>query len=149
MQETLPRALLVSRGQHVMAIRKVCCRPGCDDLSIDGGAHCHWHEQERLDKQAARRARAKLGREAQAGIELYATRAWKDGRRAFLARHVTCCDCGELGLVVEATEVDHIEPHRGDRAKFFDRTNWQALCKPCHSRKTAREVWHGGAIRKS
>ncbi|WP_338100978.1 hypothetical protein [Roseovarius nubinhibens] len=37
-----------------------------------------------------------------------------------------------------------MEPHRGDRAKFFDRTNWQALCKPCHSRKTAREVWHGG-----
>lgn len=131
-----------------MAIRKVCCSPGCDALAIEGGAHCPEHERERLDKLAARKAQAKLGREARAGALLYATMEWKTGRRAFLAANPLCCDCAELGLVVEAREVDHVKPHRGDRRLFFDRSNWQPLCKPCHSRKTAREVLHGGAIRK-
>ncbi|CUH68670.1 HNH endonuclease [Thalassovita gelatinovora] len=131
-----------------MAIRKVCCRPGCDDIAVAGGAHCPYHEDERKAKLSARRARAKLSSEAQAGALLYATKEWKTGRRVYLARNPLCVDCGELGLVVEATEVDHVKPHRGDRAKFFDRSNWQALCKPCHSRKTAREVLALGGGRK-
>lgn len=129
-------------------IRKLCCRPGCDDLSVDQGAHCPFHERERLDKLATRRAGAKRGVEAMAGAVLYSTKAWKDARRAFLKRHPLCVDCGGLGLVVEAREVDHIKPHRGDRALFFDRTNWQSLCRSCHSRKTAREIWHGGVSEK-
>ena len=35
--------------------------------------------------------------------------------------------------------VDHITPHRGDMRLFWDRRNWQGLCRPCHSRKTRRE----------
>jgi len=35
--------------------------------------------------------------------------------------------------------VDHIVPHRGDRALFWDTSNWQPLCKPHHDAKTARE----------
>ncbi|MCB4811684.1 HNH endonuclease [Methylovorus menthalis] len=38
-----------------------------------------------------------------------------------------------------ATVVDHIKPHRGDMALFWDRNNWQAMAKECHDRKTARE----------
>jgi len=39
-----------------------------------------------------------------------------------------------------AVVVDHIIPHRGDLALFWDeKNNWQALCHRCHSRKTARE----------
>ncbi|WP_338021838.1 AAA family ATPase [Aquabacter cavernae] len=33
-----------------------------------------------------------------------------------------------------ATVVDHIAPHRGDQALFWDKGNWQPLCKPCHDR---------------
>lgn len=42
--------------------------------------------------------------------------------------------------------MDHIEPHRGDKAKFWDPTNWQPMAKECHDRKTAREEggWRGG-----
>jgi hypothetical protein len=32
-----------------------------------------------------------------------------------------------------ATIVDHIEPHRGDMEKFWDRSNWAPLCEPHHS----------------
>jgi 5-methylcytosine-specific restriction protein A len=41
--------------------------------------------------------------------------------------------------LVFATEVDHKVPHRGDQDLFWDTSNWQSLCKPCHSAKTARE----------
>lgn len=40
--------------------------------------------------------------------------------------------CQQLGRDTEATVVDHIEPHNGDRALFWDSQNWQALCALCH-----------------
>jgi len=40
---------------------------------------------------------------------------------------------------VAATDVDHIVPHCGDMALFWDVLNWQPLCEACHGRKTARE----------
>jgi len=41
--------------------------------------------------------------------------------------------------VQAATVVDHIKPHRGDKTLFWERSNWQALCKQCHDIKTAKE----------
>jgi 5-methylcytosine-specific restriction protein A len=41
--------------------------------------------------------------------------------------------------VVAAVVVDHIIPHKGDKALFWDSGNWQALCKRCHDVKTATE----------
>ena len=37
---------------------------------------------------------------------------------------------------VTLTLVDHIVPHRGDQALFWDEQNWQPLCKSCHDKKT-------------
>jgi 5-methylcytosine-specific restriction protein A len=91
---------------------------------------------------AARKAEAKLSAVAREGAALYASQAWKAARKGYLAKHPLCVQCTELGLVVPATEVDHIIPHRGDRGLFWKRSNWQGLCKPDHSRKTAREVFH-------
>ncbi|WP_197457685.1 HNH endonuclease signature motif containing protein, partial [Snodgrassella sp. CFCC 13594] len=40
----------------------------------------------------------------------------------------------------EATVVDHIKPHCGDMKLFWNRNNWQSLCKGCHdSIKQAEE----------
>lgn len=61
------------------------------------------------------------------------TSAWEKARAAFLARH-SYCRCGAL-----ATVVDHIKPHRGDRELFWDKSNWQPLCTPCHSGAKQRE----------
>lgn len=53
---------------------------------------------------------------------------WDKARKAFLAKHPFCRRCGAPAKVV-----DHIIPHRGDKAVFWDRANWQPLCTPCHS----------------
>ena len=58
---------------------------------------------------------------------------------------------------MSATEVDHILPIE-DGGAMYDEANLQALCKPHHSRKTARDkanrqrspvLTQGGAGRKS
>lgn len=126
-----------------MALRKVCVANGCDDLALAGLSHCGEHEAARLARLAERRAKAKTSDAAVIGVALYGAKKWRDASRAWLARFPLCCDCGELGVVEAATDVDHKEPHRGDLKKFWDRRNWQSLCKRCHSRKTAREVFHG------
>jgi 5-methylcytosine-specific restriction protein A len=62
---------------------------------------------------------------------------WAKARLGYLAKHPVCVECERQGIVTAATEVDHIVPHRGDWYLFWDSANWQALCKSCHSKKTA------------
>lgn len=57
---------------------------------------------------------------------------WQQARRAFLSEHPLCRMCEEEGRVTAATVVDHITPHKGDEALFWDRSQWQALCKRHH-----------------
>ena len=45
-----------------------------------------------------------------------------------------CVTCGKSGRL----EVDHIKPMDLGGAKY-DKSNLQALCRPCHFAKTARE----------
>lgn len=126
-----------------MGFRKLCAAPGCDELAEIGETRCADHLAEAKARRAKARARAQLGEEAARFRELYADPRWKRASAAYLARNPLCRDCGELGVVEAAVEVDHIRRHKGDRTLFWDRTNWQPLCKRCHSRKTAREVFHG------
>lgn len=35
--------------------------------------------------------------------------------------------------------VDHIRPHKSNYDLFWDPNNWQSMCDPCHSKKTATE----------
>ena len=60
-------------------------------------------------------------------------------RKAFLNERPLCATCGH-----SATVLDHIRPHRGNLALFWDQTNWQGLCYRCHGKKTALETWGRG-----
>jgi 5-methylcytosine-specific restriction enzyme A len=66
---------------------------------------------------------------------------WRKARATFLSRHQLCeCDeCRAQHRLLPASVVDHKTPHRGDQTLFWDTSNWQALSKPCHDRKTASE----------
>jgi 5-methylcytosine-specific restriction protein A len=64
---------------------------------------------------------------------------WRKARAGYLRKHPLCVTCQAEGRTEPATVVDHIVDHKGDRALFWDRDNWQALCKACHDRKTATE----------
>lgn len=61
-------------------------------------------------------------------------RTWRQLRNLVLQEVPLCQTRGCAAL---ATEVDHIVPLA--RGGTHDRENLQALCKPCHSSKTARE----------
>ena len=65
---------------------------------------------------------------------------WRKASKAWLSHieNVLCAECKRHGRETLATLVDHIIPHRGDQAKFWDQSNWQPLCDPCHNQKTAR-----------
>ena len=77
---------------------------------------------------------------------------WQKARATFLSRpeNVLCRMCSERGLMVLATVVDHVIPHRGDQALFWDTSNWQPLCRRCHDgrkqadeRRAQTQEWRG------
>jgi len=74
---------------------------------------------------------------------------WQQARASFLSlpENVLCRYCERKGRITPATVVDHITPHKGDQRLFWDRSNWQPLCKACHDRKTSTEDGglHSGA----
>lgn len=47
--------------------------------------------------------------------------------------------CLRNGKATPATDVDHIEPHRGDAVLFWNPLNHQSLCHECHGAKSATE----------
>jgi len=71
---------------------------------------------------------------------------WQREREAFLQKHPLCVFHKQRGEIVAATVVDHKIPHRGDQKLFWDRKNWQSLCKPCHD-SVKRELELSGRTR--
>jgi len=67
------------------------------------------------------------------------TYRWQKVSAGWLRSHPLCAHCEAAGRIKAASEVDHIVPHKGDMAIFWDNTNWQSLCHSCHSTKTATE----------
>ena len=62
---------------------------------------------------------------------------WRKIRARQLMDEPLCRHCRANGRITAANEVDHID---GDSTNNpSDGSNWQSLCKPCHSSKTARE----------
>jgi len=65
---------------------------------------------------------------------------WRKARLRFLAEHPLCVMCERRGVISAAAIVDHIIPHKGDAALFWDENNWQGLCiTDANSVKQAQE----------
>ncbi|MBP7336877.1 HNH endonuclease [Niveispirillum sp.] len=107
---------------------KPCAHPGCGAL-----VHSRYCAAHQRAERAASDARRPSARERGYGSK------WERARAEFLACNPWCVRCKEAGRQVQASHVDHITPHRGDDRLFWSRSNWQALCRPCHSSKTAAE----------
>jgi 5-methylcytosine-specific restriction protein A len=92
-----------------------------------------------LGARSATVVRAELERQRPSAARRGYGSRWRRARQAFLKRNPLCVACRAEGQLEAATVVDHVVPHRGDTRLFWDRANWQSMCKSCHDAKTARE----------
>lgn len=107
-----------------------CAHPGCPAIVTDG-PYCAEHRPLNADERPSPSRR---------GYD----KRWQKIRAMHLAREPLCRECRKRGLVVPATEVDHILPlsHGGSHAS----DNLQSLCKSCHSKKTRGQGGIGDQI---
>lgn len=100
-----------------------CRHSGCPNLT--DGLYCTEHKSLYPDRPSA----SKRG---------YGSK-WQKVSRAYLRRNPLCVRCLADGRYTQATVTDHIIPHRNRPELLWNKTNFQALCKPCHDRKTLTE----------
>ena len=108
--------------------KRPCLSSGCKDFASNKG-YCDKHQSRVKQRDRDRGTAHQRGYDAE----------WKKHRAQFLLEHPLCVECRRKGYVMPATVVDHIVPHKGDKVLFWDKNNWQSLCKSCHDRKTATE----------
>ncbi len=104
------------------SVKRPCPVPGCPELVPSG--RCPRHAAEQRARDAARPSRN--------GWHRWAAypKAWRSIRAAYIAAHPLCEICG-----APAQHVDH----RDGDTSHGEPSNLAALCRSCHSRKTARE----------
>jgi len=102
---------------------KPCKHPGCPNLTE--GLYCQQYQALHPQRESA----SKRGYNYK----------WRKRSQAYLRKHSLCVKCLAGGKYVAATVVDHIIPHRLNPSLMWDEGNWQALCKPCHDKKTGLE----------
>jgi 5-methylcytosine-specific restriction protein A len=63
--------------------------------------------------------------------------AWRRFRIGFLKANPLCADCLRAGILTPATEVHHVRKLRGHPEFRLFASHVEALCKRCHSTRTA------------
>ncbi len=109
-----------------------CSYPGCPHLTEDKTGYCETHR-----KQVQRQYDSQRGTANQRGYDY----RWHQYTRVYLAEHPLCALCAkkEPPVIIAASLVDHIIPHRGNHELFWDPSNHQPACTECHNIKTATE----------
>ena len=108
-----------------------CATPQCGGLAY-GGPRC----------EKCRRAYIRaLDRERAPAHERGYDWKWRKYSKQRLKLHPWCVDPYQRhgGRKVLATCTDHVIPHKGDMALFWDPENHQSLCHRCNSMKAALE----------
>lgn len=101
-----------------------CNQPGCPNLSDQ--SYCPDHA-----KVPERRRGSAYNRGYNYKWSLYSKRFLR------LNPLCACAECAELPVPMIAEVTDHIIPHKGDQALFWDKDNHQPMAKRCHDKKTA------------
>ena len=96
-----------------------CRHPGCPNLAEE--RYCTVHAPDHKRATAHERGY---------------TSKWQRRSKLYLKTNPLCVECKRRGRLTPATVVDHIVPHRGNEQLMWSESNWQALCKPCHDKKT-------------
>jgi len=113
---------------------KPCRKMGCSQLTRESYCESHQNltkEIKRIYDSEQRDPKHKT---------FYNSEVWKKVRRLALVRDNHCCvKCREEGKVVRASHVDHIQELQDSWELRAEITNLQALCVPCHNKKTADE----------
>lgn len=107
--------------------KRPCSAPGCPELTDHRFCLAHARAEDERYRRWQR----------DPAINKRYDHAWRKIRNAYIQAHPLCEHCQENGRVTPAQEVDHIIPL--ERGGTHTEANLQALCKPCHSSKTARE----------
>lgn len=102
---------------------KPCKHPGCPNLTE--GKYCEEHKPLHPDRPSAE-------------SRGYNSK-WRKMSQQYLRKHPLCVQCLANGRYTEATVTDHIIPHRNRPELMWDESNFQALCKSCHDKKTWTE----------
>jgi 5-methylcytosine-specific restriction enzyme A len=104
-----------------------CSKAGCPALAEQGKVYCINHRDvvKQYDK----------ARNQSPLRQMYKTAAWRFTRQRVLARDPICKMC-ERAL---STVVHHVVDASRYIGSFFDESNLQGLCKPCHDRRTAED----------
>lgn len=97
-----------------------------------------------VDREQAERERTRERDRLQASRKLYNSRAWRKLRDEVYARDSwTCRQTGVICLgkfpAPNSPVADHIIPHRGDLALFWDKANIQTVSKAYHDSQKQRE----------
>lgn len=111
-------------------LARPCKYKGCALLTNDAAGYCPAHKSIMQHQSDAQR-----GTSTQRGYDY----RWQQNRLFYLQQHPLCAECERLGLIMQATTVDHIIPHRGDYNLMWSPNNWQALCIQHHNFKTAAQ----------
>lgn len=109
-----------------------CRHTGCPNLTKYGTTYCEEHQPMYPNSM--------IDGKRPSSYRMGYDNKWKKRRLIFLRKNPLCESCRENGRYTMATVVDHIRPHKGNKELFWDESNWQALCKPCHDRKTFKEM---------
>lgn len=102
-------------------LARLCRHPGCRSTAERGAYACAAHARPPEPPRKRESAHAR-------GYD----RKWRRVRAHYLRKSPVCEHCGDV-----ASEVDHITPLADGGTHRHD--NLRALCKPCHSRRTAAD----------
>jgi 5-methylcytosine-specific restriction protein A len=131
------RAISGRCGTMPISAKKPCSQPGCPALVSRGERYCPDHQRARYQRE--NRARSE-DPERRALDALYNSTRWRKYREWYLREHPLCAECERNGRTAAACIVDHIVP-TADGGDFWEESNHQPICDPCHRAKSARETF--------